>query len=421
MNINEFIAKFNDLITYQIDVKIGGHKSDKSKIGEVERTNANLKGKVYPFYKKNLAETETTYLPANEISLPIDIKVECNEAEYIIFDNKNPKNGEPDYLLENPIKYTNKKNSEHNIRILNGNKEQIGFTSLNLNASGDIERKYSSYRNKDRSHEVIYTSSYKIEANELQKTITIDFNENDYETNISTSLKIYKYNDKVVGITIEMKKILTQEEKMLIPIAANTFDINAENNYFFLSKGYLVDENDISKRAFRPLENIEIEDALLEYNRGAQRLSRISEDRLWHYERLKYYVNAKENNLLRDYIGNYVGNIVYMNKEKTTLYVITEKDGLNFYTEVDLTGARIYTDYCGMDDYFGETHHERLKTAPKILKFITKIIDGEEQLVDYENFKFSDELQKEFESFKNNYIDSFTGVEKIKIGKILKK
>ena len=146
-----------------------------------------------------------------------------------------------------------------------------------------------------------------------------------------------------------------------------------------------------------------------------------------HYEYKASYLADNSNNLLQDFKGNYIGNILRLTDQGYEACIVTKYQKANkdyrLYTLIDLTGTSITQgtgiDYLDTDrdpNYF-----ERLKTADKTPTFVTEIDkDGNEKLVLYRGNAISEECP-EYEDFVENFIAPFSEIEPIQISKILNK
>ena len=78
MSIKEFLKQFNDIILYKFQLKIGGARSNMIISDEGHKSYSNFKGKMYPFYKRELFESTTEYIPLEEMDVHLDLTIECS-------------------------------------------------------------------------------------------------------------------------------------------------------------------------------------------------------------------------------------------------------------------------------------------------------------------------------------------------------
>lgn len=166
-----FFDEFNQIVPYSVKVNVGKNKQFKT--DPSKKSDTNHKGKMVSFYKKaeTFEELEKyglgeymTYLPAEEVSMPIDIEITSDEEITSIF--------------EKTSKYTNRKNTNHKIRIFNNDKAQIGYVSFSLTPSGDIDQKTSFYDSPNGTEKIMHIIYNSINNGNLIKDDTFEFQKN---------------------------------------------------------------------------------------------------------------------------------------------------------------------------------------------------------------------------------------------------
>lgn len=149
-------------------------------------------------------------------------------------------------------------------------------------------------------------------------------------------------------------------------------------------------------------------------------------DRFYEYQ--ASYLADSSNNRLKDFKGNYIGNILRLTDKGYEACIVTKHQRANkdyrLYTLIDFSGTSI-TQGTGADEFMDidrdPNYFERLETADKTPTFVTEIDkDGNEKLVLYKGNSVSEECL-EYEDFVENFIVPFSEIKPIKITKILNK
>ncbi len=419
MDVKEFIEKFNDIIPYSLKVEVGGEKKDFIISGKVEKNQNNFKGKVYPFYKKDVG---TKYVPTETVSLPIDIKVTCSDAEKIVFDGENYGEYET-----NPTIKTSKDNIEKIIRIINKKGKQIGCIIISFNASGDITSKTCFYENSLGTHEIHNSVSYKLEDGKLVREERTNYIED--KDGVKTTLTVMKMNDKVTSNSILVERIEECINPNLISITDIPNNSKKSNVEYFLSKCIFDNYEDALKNRRFPtsIESSCINADLLSYKRDKDLCERLIEEgrkdilrtltkdvRDCENDYHDYMLDSKD--LLAGFKGDYIGHIFIREKDKLTLLIKTKLADLYYYTEIDLSNTDPFIGAYAFDilDEYGrdEEYFKRIKRVIRIPKYVTKVINGKECLID----GTTDISEKDFEF---NFIDPLENLEEIKLGKVL--
>lgn len=198
-----FFDEFNHIVPYFVKVNVGKNKPFKTDVSK--KSSSNYKGKMVAFYKKaeTLEELEkygfgeyTAYLPAEEVSMPIDIQV-ISDKEIIT-------------NFEKTSKYTNKERTNHEIRIFNNDGAQVGYVSISLTPSGDIDHKTCFYDSTDRSEEIIHTISDRFIGGKAVKEDNFEFIRN--TGNMTKKVEITQRDGKVLGASVLEQEIETKED-----------------------------------------------------------------------------------------------------------------------------------------------------------------------------------------------------------------
>lgn len=450
-----FFDEFNHIVPYFIKVNIGKNKSFKTDANK--KSCSNHKGKMVAFYKKakTLEELEKyglgeyiEYLPAEQVSMPIDIQVVCDE-------NITP-------IFEKSSKYTNKEITHHDIRIFNSNKVQIGYVCLSLIPSGDIDEKTSFYESPDGTEKIMHTIYNKMRDGELIKDDTFEFQKNSKEE--TKKVIISQRNGKVVGCSVLEQEIETKEDVMFQSITQFSKDEKTPKLKRYVAS-CLYDEPDFNKRGgtLIPWECMTLEDDLFEYQKAMDKFQKhvkwfkektgieVSIEKAieigelsyeeqkrqgfspiqfnaWYYSNLAKYLVDESNNRLKEFKGDYIGNILKLTDKGYVACIVTkhQKDGCDYrlYTLIDLTGTSI-TQGTGMDEYMDidrdPNYFEKLDSADKTPTFVTRIDkDGQEELVLYGGKVVSRECP-EYDEFVKDFISPFSEINPIQISKVLNK
>ena len=437
-----FFDEFNHIIPYFLNVNVGKNKRFKTDANK--KSYSNYKGKMVAFYKKakTLEELEKygfgeyiEYLPAEQVSMPIDIQVVSDEDLIPIF--------------EKSSKYTNKERTSHDIRIFNRDKVQVGYVSISLTPSGDIDEKTSFYESPDGTEKIMHTIYNKMRDGKLIKDDTFEFQKNSKEE--TTKVRISQRNGKVVGCSVLEQEIETKEDVMFQSITQFSKNEKTPKLKRYVAS-CLDDEPDFGKRggSLIPWECKILEDDLFEYKKNMNKFQKFArrfkeetdtelsveraieigkmpydelfkqgfslniESVILSYANLAKYLNNENNNLLKDFKGDYIGNILKLTDKGYEACIVTkhEKNGYDYrlYTLIDLTGTSI-TQGTGMEEYMDidrdPNYFKRLENADKTPTFVTRIErDGNEECPEYTDFI-------------EGFIAPFSEIKPIQISKIL--
>lgn len=448
-----FFDEFNRVVPYFIKVSVGKNKQFKTDPNKKSYTNH--KGKMVAFYQKakTLEELEKyglgeymEYLPAEQVSMPIDIQVTSDEKLTPIF--------------EEFSKYTNKQNTHHRIRIFNSDNIQVGCVFLSLTPSGDIADKTSFYDSPDGTEKIMHETYNNMRDGKLVKDDVFEFQKNSEEG--TKKVKISQREGKVVGCSVVEKDLESREDVLFQPITQFAKDEKTPKLNKYVAS-CVVDETERGKRGgtLIPWECMTLEEDLFRYQETMDQFQQhvkwfkektgievsiekaieigelsydeekkqgFSQFNAGYYSRLARYLSDESNNRLRDFKGNYIGNILKLTDNGYEACIVTkhQKSGQDYrlYTLIDLTGTSI-TQGTGLDEVEGisrdSNYLERLDSADKTPTFVTRInAEGKEDLVLYGGNAISGECPP-YKQFVEDFIAPFSEIEPIKISKILNK
>ncbi len=446
-----FFDEFNHVVPYFIKVSVGKNKQFKTDLSK--KSSTNHKGKMIAFYKKvkTLEELEKyglgeyiEYLPAEQVSMPIDIQIISDEKLTPIFEKSN--------------NYTNKERTEHDIRIFNSDKTQVGYVSLSLTPSGDINKKTSFYESPDETEKIMHTTYNNMRDGKVIKDDFFEFQKNSEEG--TKKVEICQREGKVVGCSVLEKDLETREDVFFQSITQFEKDEKTPKLKRYVAS-CVVDETERSKRGgtLIPCECMTLEEDLFEYQEAMDSfqqhvkwfkektgievsiekaieigdLSFDEQERLGfspikfkaqYYSWLARYLSNENNDRLKDFKGNYIGNILKLTDNGYEACIVTkhQKSGQDYrlYTLIDLTGTSI-TKGTGIDEDRDLNYFKRLESADKTPTFVTrKDKDGKEELVLYHGNEISGECP-EYKQFVEDFITPFSEIKPIQISKILNK
>ena len=258
-----FFDEFNHIVPYFTKVNVG--KNKQFKIDPNSKSYSNHKGKMVAFYKKSktLEELEkyglcgcVEYLPAEQVSMPIDIEISSDE-------NLTP-------IFEESSKYTNQEITHHAIRIFNSDKTQVGYVSLSLTPAGDIAEKTSFYESPDETEQISHTIFNNMRDGRLIKDDNFKFQKNSEEG--TKKVNISQRDGKVVGCAVIEEDLETREDVLFQPITQFSKDERTPKLKRYVAS-CVVDEVEHSKRGgtLIPWECMTLEDDLLEYQKAVEK------------------------------------------------------------------------------------------------------------------------------------------------------
>lgn len=413
------LEEFKDIIPYAVSVSVGGSKANMSRNSD-NRSYANFKGKMYPNNRKpqtleELANGVPQYVMAQDISLPIKVSLVDGEDLTMVVEKTSP--------------YTNKKSTEHNARIFNKDGKQIGYVSIDLNAAGDITSKTCFYENPEDTHNIHYTLNTGIKDGKIQKEEHFTFEIKD--GNSTKVIKISQTDGKIVGMSSSQQRTKTKEEIQFQSITDFTIDPSSPQGIRTYVANNISQEKDYKKRRglLIPWECRTLEDDLFEYRKKCEVLESYK-DRKFIRRDVIDFCEDPSNDLYAGFRGDYIGNIFNLTDNGYIAYVVTtqakDNNNFNLYTMLNLEGTNINqgTNPCAWDYEEGrdKKYFEAVKSADRTPRFVTQVLqDGSERLVLYEGQKALESDCPEYAEFKSTYLDPFTDIEPISIGKLLDK
>lgn len=264
-----FFDEFNQIVPYFVRVNVGKNKPFKT--DPCKKSQINHKGKMVAFYQKakTLEELEKyglgqhlTYLPAEEVSMPIDIGITSDEEITLNF--------------EKTSKYTNREKTDHEIRIFNNDKAQIGYVSFSLTPSGDISEKTSFYNSVNGSEKIRHTIYNKIKNGDFIKDDTFDFKKNNEEG--TKKIYITQRNGKVVGASVTEQELEIWEDVASQSITQFSKDEKTSKLKTYVAS-CVIDETEREKRGgtLIPWECMTLENDLFQYQDTMEKFERTAE------------------------------------------------------------------------------------------------------------------------------------------------
>lgn len=382
-----FFDEFNGIVPYFVKVNVG--KNRQFKTDPNKKGYSNHKGKLVYNKAKTLEELEKyglgeyiEYLPAEQVSLPIDIQVTSPE-------NISTK-------VEETSKFTNRNITSHNIRIYDANKNQVGYTSIDITPAGDITHKYSSYESHDRRKALTHVINRNYSDGKLNAGEHFTFEE--YDEQGSKAIDIVQRDGKVIGMAVTEKELEIEEDMKFPEIRESINYINFRRIKSYVAS-CVTDETDMNKRGGTYMP--------------------------WKCSTLESDLNHL--GLLRNFKGQYIGNILKLVDNGYEACIVTkhQKDGQDYrlYTLIDLTGTET-TQGTGLDSYDigrDKTYFKKLQDADKTPTFVTRIgRNGKEELVLYGGKAISGECP-DYEAFVADFITPFSEIQPVQISKFLNK
>lgn len=453
-----FFDEFNSITPYFVRVNVG--KNKQFKIDPTKKSHSNHQGKLVAFYKKakTLEELQkyglgeyVEYLPSEQVSMPINIQVVSD--------------GQITPVFEEGSDYTNKKSTRHTIRIFNNNKAQVGCIFISLTPSGDIYEKTCFYNGPSRNEQIMHTIYNNMNNVKLIKDEHFMFKKNDGA--ITKKIEISQREGKVVGAAVVEQDLETREDVAFQSITEFAKDEKTPKLKRYVAS-CVVDETERKKRGgtLIPWECMTLEDDLFEYQKAMDEFNEhvnwvkeksgieISLERAIEIGKLSYskqreagipreftdyssyycqkakYLSDSSNDLMRNFKGMYIGNILRLTDKGYEGCIVTkhQKDEKNYrlYTLIDFAGTSI-TRGTGMDEYADSyitrdpNYFERLRNCDKVPTFITTVEEnGNEELVLYKGSPISEECP-EYNDFIQNFIAPFSEIKPIQISKLLNK
>ena len=405
MKIEKFLNNFNDIITYKFQLKIGGNKANDIISNKELISYENRKGKIYPFYRKNLMGTTTDYVPLNKVNAPIELTIQCSHPHVLKWEKKSQS--------------TNKKISNFEVRILNEDTDrQFGFLSLDLTPAGDIYHKFCSFSNEDRTHVIIQSINYNYDE-KTKQVIPIEclsFIFNNLEAGLEEKVSFHKEKGILKCVTVNKQALKNHAFDSIIWSNENVkekqeffsrYCNNATVEKAILNcdiTNFIINEDFTSR-----LERIKELQRLLTYE-GKPTFS-------YDYDKIRQeieYLKDPTNDIFSGFYGEYIGNTIIKFNSKLILLLETLKDDYHYFTSVDITNTNAFN----VDMYFnrenGTSYYQAIKNSDKMPTFRIKIVNGEERLIPLGEHITNDELRN-YEMFKSFCAESFNTIESEKM------
>lgn len=408
MNIEEFLNVFNDIIPYKFQLKIGGKRSDSIISNKELISSKNRKGKIYPFYKKNLLGTTIDYIPLNELDVPIELTIQCSYPHTLKWEKKS--------------KSTNKERTDFQVRILNeDSSRQLGYLSIDLTPAGDIDHKFCSFYNEDGTHQIIQSINYSYDEQTKKVTPTecLSFIFNNLETGLEEKISFYKVDGILKCITINRQSL---RNHAFDSIVWSDYEVKRKDEFFsrFCNNAkvehatplecdmtnYIINKDFISK-----LERIKELQITLSYENDSRFNFHHDYDKI--REEIEYLLDPK-NDIFSDFFGEYIGNTIIKSDSSLTLIIETLSDEYHYFTSVDITNTDAFDiDFCH-ERNDGTLYYQAIANSNKTPMFRTKIENGKEILVPLGEHITESEIRS-FELFKSYCVDDFGIIESKKM------
>lgn len=408
MNIEEFLNIFNDIIPYKFQLKIGGIKS-KAIISNKELISSqNRKGKSYPFYRKNLLETTTDYIPLEKLDVPIELTIQCSHPHNLKW--------------EKAAKSTNKKRTYFQVRILSEDaSRQLGYLSIDLTPAGDIDHKFCSFYNEDGTHEIMQSINYSYDEQTKKVTPTecLSFIFYNLETRLEEKISFYKVDGILKCITINKQGL---RNHAFDSIVWSDDEVKTRDKFFsrFYNNAKVEHATPLVCDMTNYIINKDFTSKLERLNELQRILSYEDDSRFnfqYDYDKIREeidYLSDPKNDIFSGFYGEYIGNTIIKSDSSLTLIIETLSDGYHYFTSVDITN----TDAFDIDFYHerndGTLYYQAIANSNKTPLFRTKIENGEEILVPLGEQITDDELRN-FELFKSYCVENFGTIESKRI------
>lgn len=407
MSIEEFVHQFEDVIPYRFSLKVGGNRIEDIKIDKTKISSKNHKGKLYPFYKKEVVGTTKDYIPFEEVNVPISFQIQCDYPHRLKW--------------EKFSKTTNKERTEIEVRLLHEmENRQFGYVSLDLNSAGDMTEKFCSYYNADGTHEIMQYIFYYFneETKEINTKESLSYILKNFETGMEERVNFSKTNGKLVGITISKNK---QKNPVYESIVWSKDNLN-EKEFMFsrcFSEKLLMGisptcdiTNSIINQDFIYRRNrIKIVHRLLRYEKDEKNKSAFNFRML--KQELKELLDPK-NNVFGGFVGDYIGNTIIKKDGKLLLIVETVKDTLHYFTQIDITNTNAFDVDFYQDRYDSTLYYNAIRSASKMPMFRIKIENEDDVLVPFGENVTKEELQS-YNDFKSYCLESFATIQSKKL------
>lgn len=402
MDIETFINDFKDVIPYQFKIKMGGNGREEIKKDKNKISASNYKGKIYPIYRTHLTETTIEWVPVENVKLPIDLSVACDYPHRLLFEER------PKHTKEDNLKFT--------VRLLHEKEQkQFGFISIDLNTAGDITHKFCSYYNAEGTRKIMQSCFYWY--NEETKEVITNENLNyifcNLETEMEEKVEFHKRNGEIEGITISKEALRNHAYDSIV-----WSEEEVERQSYLFARCYsekLLNKNQINCDVTNDIINNDFT-----YKRKRIKelrdLMKYEKEKEYQYmfnfrrykEEIRYLLDPKNDNF-RGFVGEYVGNTVIQENGILMLIIETIKEGLHYFTGIDITntGAFNVDIYREREEGEGEAYYRVMRNASKYPLFRLKIENGVETLIPF-NMEISKKELETYNQFKKHCSENFT-------------
>lgn len=369
MHIEDFLSNFNDIIPFQFKLEIGGSRASSIITDKKLISDINRKGKLYPFYTKNIHGVETKYIPLEKFDTPIKLSIEYPYPHYLKWEIK--------------ASSTKKEWTRFEVRILSRRDlKQLGYLALDLTPAGDIGHKYCSYYNANGSHEIVQSIDYNY--NEQTKKV-IPFEKLSYifynlETDLEESVVFRKENGVLKCITVNREDI---NNCTLKHIVLRSEDIDKKREFF--SRFYNIPYTPHISNLACDMTNY-----IIDYLLDSTTFRELG------------------------FNGLYVGNTIIKKDNKTILIIESLCGDYHYFISTDITGTDIFDDDIFSDTIRSVCFYQKLQKSGTKPIFRLKVIDSKEILVPFGE-EITDEELKNYEMFKSFCFESFSTIKKEKM------
>ena len=254
--------------------------------------------------------------------------------------------------------------THHDIRIFNSDEIQVGYVSLSLTPSGDIDNKTSFYHSPAGTEQIMHTNYNNMRNDKLVKDDVFEFQKNSEEG--TKKVKISQRDGKVVGCSVTEKDLETREDVLFQSITQFAKDEKTPKLKRYVAS-CVVDETERGKRGgtLIPWECMTLEEDLFRYQEAMDQFQQhvkwfkektgievsiekaieigelsydeekkqgFSQFNACHYSRLARYLSDESNNRLRDFKGIYIGNILKLTDNGYEACIVTkhQKSGQDY-------------------------------------------------------------------------------------------
>ena len=409
MSIEEFLKQFNDIIPFSFNLRVGGARTNLIKTDDEHKSYNNFKGRMYPFYKKDITGVTTEWVPLEEIDAHLDLIITCSYPHT--------------FKWEECPKSTKKSSQHFVVRILTDEDRQVGFIMLDLNKAGDIDSKYCSYYNEDGTHNITHSVDYSFDQ-ETKKMVKdkerLSFTSINLEEKIEEEVTFYRKNGVLTCVTISKHPLRNSAYVSLLwhedDVKRNQiFFSRYYNNVPIESGTYIASDpahhviiGDYQNR-LATIENLETR---LEEEKDPKPYMRQSD-----FDRIRDKIKDlkdPENDMFSGFVGDLIGNAIIKDGSKEILVFETLKDGYHYFTSLDVTGLDAFNYDMGDEYHNSPLYFEAMKNTQKTPMFRTRVTEEEEVLVPFGD-QITEEETKNYEWFKSYCTESLADIHALKL------